>query len=151
MQEQHEWLDALLHLMRLMRRGSGQNRDLPRSVYHLLRVVMDEGSIRTSELAQRLDIRPSSLTELLHRAQAHELITRERDPDDSRAYRIRATPGGAALMERHHDAHVARAQSLRLALTPEEAAQFTQLCQKLCDHLAATQGKDTAPAQRRKH
>ncbi len=51
-------------------------------------------------IADRLQIRHHSAVELLTRAAAAGLVTRQADPDDARRVTIRLTPRGARVLER---------------------------------------------------
>ena len=58
------------------------------------------GPMRLAQLAQSLGITPSTLTRNLVRLEADRLLTREADPDDSRAARVRLTAAGERAARR---------------------------------------------------
>jgi DNA-binding MarR family transcriptional regulator len=58
----------------------------------------------TAELAAHAGMTKQSMHELVTHLQQHGYVTRERDPDDSRALRLRLTPAGRTL---ERDVHLA--------------------------------------------
>lgn len=59
---------------------------------HVLALIRTEGPLRQSALLERLDVRSSSLSEVLGKLERQGLIVRERDEADRRGYVITATP-----------------------------------------------------------
>ena len=68
------------------------------------------GPMRLAQLAQSLGITPSTLTRNLARLEADRLLSRETDPVDSRAARVRLTAAGerAARRVEHQELQFAR-------------------------------------------
>jgi DNA-binding MarR family transcriptional regulator len=58
------------------------------------------GPMRLAQLAQSLGITPSTLTRNLVRLETDRLLTREKDPDDSRAARVSLTAAGERAARR---------------------------------------------------
>lgn len=149
MEPTNDLIEHLMRLMRLLKRGSGSPTSLSRGNYHMLRIVSEREGIRTTELAERLDIRPSSLTEQLHRAEHHGLVSRERDPKDSRVSTIHATQKARDLLERHRMERDEQSARWTAALTAEETQQFCALCEKLSRFLEAQQPVETGDRRSR--
>src|SRR5664279_1948883 len=63
----------------------------------LVRIDRTEG-LKQSELADLLDLQPISLTRLLDRLAANELIERRADPNDRRANRLYLKPAAKPLL-----------------------------------------------------
>jgi DNA-binding MarR family transcriptional regulator len=57
----------------------------------VLMSLWKEDGVKMVELGRRAGLEPSSMTGLLDRMERDELVSREPDPDDRRAYRIRLT------------------------------------------------------------
>lgn len=76
--------------------------------------------ISQRELAERLDLEKSSVSRLVADLEAGGLLTRERDPDNRRLYRLEITPEGRRL--HRHAAHAlhARYERWASAMAPEE-------------------------------
>ncbi len=103
----------------------------------LISVLNKAGSMTTGELAEALDLRPSSLSELLGKLEKKDLILRTQDENDKRVYRISLTDNAKLLEEKiaaERDAHMAVYSA---CFTEEEAATFCALCEKLSKHLEA--------------
>lgn len=129
-----------MRLMRLVRRQSGGERSHSHGDGRLMQALVEHPGSSAREIAERMDIRPSSLSEKLDRLEARGDVERLRDADDSRVVRLRLTQRGLAEAERSAEqARRARA-SLDECLTDEEKRLFCGLCEKLCGHLA----KETA-------
>jgi DNA-binding MarR family transcriptional regulator len=100
----------------------------------LLHALSSNEGISSRELAELLDMRPSSLTELLNRLEADGLIIREKDAQDMRVSHISLTEDGkkhlidaSAPWHAHDD--------FSDILTQEETAVFLELCGKLSNGL----------------
>ncbi len=65
--------------------------------YLAMVALWEADGITVGELGRRLGLESSTLTPLLKRLQAMELVTRERDSEDERQVRIRLTDKGRAL------------------------------------------------------
>lgn len=110
-----------------------------------LSILADNEGASSRELAELMDIRPSSLTELLTRLEEEGLVQRTTDPDDRRVTRVSLTDKGrelAAKMKAEHEQRVARVNS---CFTEEEAASFCAMCERLSAHLEALAKEDGAP------
>lgn len=133
--------DHIMRLVRMMRRyPAGGAEHISHSALQLLKVILMEDGIRTSELAQRLDIRPSSLTDLLKRMEENGDITRERDEQDSRVQRIHATDKAREAFAQRQVQRARQAERLAACLSEEESAAFCATCDKLSAFLEAEYG-----------
>lgn len=65
----------------------------------VLREVQRRPGVTPGELAESLCIHPSTVTGLVDRLVARELLHRRRRTDDRRSSRLRITPAGEALLE----------------------------------------------------
>lgn len=65
--------------------------------YLAMVALWEADGITVGDLGRRLGLESSTLTPLLKRLQAMDLVARDRDPDDERQVRIRLTPKGRAL------------------------------------------------------
>lgn len=105
--------------------GFGRNR--------LLYVISNNNGASSRELAEILDIRPSSLTEMLSKLEQDGLIEKCRDEQDSRIVHVALTISGKELM--HSEAALRSQYHLRISkvLSKEEQLQFCDYCQRLID------------------
>ncbi|MFT8411751.1 MAG: MarR family transcriptional regulator [Schleiferilactobacillus perolens] len=104
----------------------------------LLRVIADQDQPTSAQLAEILDIRPSSVSELLGKLENAGFITREQDPDDKRASRIHITEAGQAKLSEAERAQTDFADQVLAGLSDEEQQQLLALLNKANDHLAET-------------
>ncbi|EHO48929.1 MarR family winged helix-turn-helix transcriptional regulator [Lentilactobacillus kisonensis] len=111
-----------------------QMQDRP---YHMhgqhraLAVLAKEGTLIQSQLAEILDIRPSSLTELLSKLEDRGLITRTADEDDKRVTKVSITDDGRKLIENDHDSSSKMLDTLFEGLSADEITELSQLFDKL--------------------
>jgi MarR family transcriptional regulator, organic hydroperoxide resistance regulator len=62
--------------------------------YLVMLALWEESPLKVSELAQRLSLEPATLSPLLKRLEANDMVTRGRDPRDDRALAITLTANG---------------------------------------------------------
>lgn len=136
-------LDIIMRLSRVSRRRRQEEpggRRLSRSVYRAMVILRKEGAMRASDLAERLDIRPASLTEQLTRMEQLGLIRREKDPDDMRVVLVVLSEQGMLELDRDREHRLAWNKKLEEALTEEEHQTFAELAEKLIAFFEAVKG-----------
>lgn len=128
---------AFLKLSRAMRRCPPERRELPfpPAVGRLLECVSKNAGVSSRELCEMLDLRPSSLSEMLSRAEAEGLITRTADETDRRVQRVALSPQGRAIVSDMEEARNRDAEKKTACLTEEEKVQFCALCNRLSEHI----------------
>ena len=128
---------ACLKLARAMRRIPPERREypFPPAVGRLLDCAAKNPGVSSRELCEFLDVRPSSLSEMLSRAEAEGFITRTVDEADRRIQRIALSDKGQKAVSDMENARNAEAQKMTSALTEEEKEQFCALCDKLSTHM----------------
>jgi len=132
--------EAIARLSRMMRRlQGGASHHFPGG-QRLLEIVLADDGIRASELAQRLNIRPSSLTDALNRMEHHGLIERRRDEEDSRVTRVHVTEKGMQRFQEHKPPHEAWSKTLNGCITQQEKEQFCALSEKIIAFLEQQPG-----------
>ena len=124
---------ACLKLARAMRRIPPERREypFPPAVGRLLDCAAKNPGVSSRELCEFLDVRPSSLSEMLSRAEADGFITRTVDEADRRVQRISLSAKGQKAVTEMETARNLEAQKMTSALTEEEKEQFCALCDKL--------------------
>ena len=86
-----------IHLLRKLRRedeSSGLNA--PR--LSALSVIVFSGPLSLGDLAAAEQVRPPTMTRIVHALETQMLVTRRRDQTDGRSIRLAATPAGKALL-----------------------------------------------------
>jgi len=135
---------AVMKLTRAMRRGPmrpGHGHEPPMGGGRLLSILKENNNVTSRELAELLDIRPSSLTEILTRLEKDELLTRTADPGDKRVSRVALTEKGEKLEAEMAAEHTARLEKFAACFTDEEAASFCEMCERLSAHLENLDGE----------
>ena len=140
--ERNEVIKSTLKLARAMRRRPPKgNHEFPPPVARTLSVLAGNDGATSRELCEILDIRPSSLSELLGKMEEHGLVTRQTSEEDRRASQVLLTDEGktaAAGLKENMKKH---AEEFSACFTEEEAETFCALADKLSAHLEATAGE----------
>lgn len=126
---------------------------------NVLSIIRERGSIKQAELLELLDVRSSSLSELLGKLQRNGLIERTRNEKDKRSFIISATqqagapPAGRWQGQGRHKGRQQSADALFACLDAAERQQLGTLLQKLIGSLEneglcpdCSDGPDTAGA-----
>lgn len=101
----------------------------------LMKALSENDSVSSRELAELLDIRPSSLTELLTRAEKKGLIVRTPDENDKRVTRVSLSEDGKKAIEQMEAPMRSHLEQITACFTDEEKTEFCRLCGKLADHI----------------
>lgn len=99
----------------------------------VLAILIKEDGLIQSQLAEILDLRPSSLAELMKKLEAAGAITRVADEQDKRIKRVYLTEAGRKKIEGHLCQHEEQSDVFFGGLTPQEQQQFSMLMQKMTD------------------
>ena len=128
---------SILKLSRAMRRCPPPRGELPfpPAVGRLLECVSAAPGVSSRELCEALDLRPSSLSEILARAEGEGLLTRAVDEEDRRVLHISLTEKGRSVVREMETARGEDAKKKASCLTEEEKRQFCSLCEKLSVHI----------------
>ena len=105
------------------------------AIGRLLACVAEHPRVSSRDLCEMLDLRPSSLSEMLARADSDGWIFRTVDEEDRRIQRVDLSPKGKAYMEEMEKARREDLERKTACFTEEEKAQFCALCNRLSDHL----------------
>jgi DNA-binding MarR family transcriptional regulator len=98
-----------------------------------LSLLADEGPLSQQRLGERMGVDRTTMVALVDGLERSGLVERERDPDDRRAYALRATPRGRRVLERAAAA-AERAEAEFLAPIPaRDARQLKQILRKLVE------------------
>ena len=113
---------AILKLSRAMRRCPPERKEFPfpPAVGRLLGCVAGNADISSRELCEMMDLRPSSLSEMLTRAEQEGWIIRTADEEDRRMQHVSLSEKGSAVIHDLIQAREAEAAKKTACLTPEE-------------------------------
>jgi DNA-binding MarR family transcriptional regulator len=110
-----EFRAALRRFLRTTERNARSAGLTPQRYLLLLMIKGAEdnsGKSTVTELAERLQLAQSTVTELVRRAEEVGLLQRERSPDDGRVAFLRLTPEGERRLERSFTTNEAERQAL---------------------------------------
>ncbi len=134
-QTQEKMLASLDRVMRLLKRCPTSRSRHGRGVYRLLTIINETNNTSTRDLAELLDVRPSSLNERLVLLEQEELIRRERDPNDQRVFLVELLPKGKQHLDTIIQEQRKFNEELGKILTKEESETFVFLTEKLAKGL----------------
>lgn len=92
--------------------------------------------IKQVEIARNLDLSRASVTGFLDSLEHDGMLQRQPCPGDKRAFHLRLTKRGIALVEKLLPHHVANMGRLTQCLKKEDVRQFNHLLEKLADGLS---------------
>lgn len=107
--------------------------DITPSQSRALSVLMRQGTVRPSELAEHLHIAARSATEVVDDLQQRGLAGRHPDPADRRATLVALTDAGTAAGQAIASARQAEAESFFGALSPADRADLSRILRQLRD------------------
>lgn len=130
-------LSRLIHRMehRMAHDDAPQKLKIHRSQTRLLSIISQNNGASQRDLAELMDIRPSSMTEMLLRMEQAGLITRKQDANDQRVMRIFLTEAGEKATEQSNTSTLDLTAALFNSLTTEEQTQMLLLIEKLSANL----------------
>ena len=137
MNRENDVILAALKLSRAMRRCPPDRREFafPPAAGRLLECVATNSNVSSRELCEMLDVRPSSLSEMLARAESEGWVTRTVDEDDRRIQRVALSEKGREIVTRMREARETDYAKKTACFSEEEKAAFCSLCNRLSDHI----------------
>ena len=133
----HDVILASLKLARAMRRCPPEHGEVPfpPAIGRLLACAAENPGVSSRELCELLDVRPSSLSEMLSRAEVDGLLIRAVDEEDRRIQRITLSEKGSKLIAEMKAARDRDAEKKAACLSDAEKQQFCDLCNRLSEHI----------------
>lgn len=138
-------MKALHGVLHGLKRSMGDAVD--RATFSVLAVVRRAGSLRPTELAERVGLDGSTVSRHVSNLADRGLVERTRDPEDARAQRVALTEAGEAYLDR---LWAERAAALDVALDHWSAAdrgRLVALLQRLAEDIAPDQEQHARPRQ----
>lgn len=99
----------------------------------LVAMLMDNGPMVQSRIAERMGIRPQSLSELIAKAESDGMVTRRQSEEDKRQTIVTLTEKGRESVESFRCAHRQHAEEFLAPLTDEEKQQLLSVLRKLME------------------
>ncbi len=135
MEQQRDIVSNVMRVARKVRRLERPDRNESRGSLRLLRKLADHEGLTARELAEMMDIRQPSLTEMLNRLEGGGIVRREPDQRDHRKIRIYLQDEGREILERYREQRQQEVEYLNAVLTREEQQLFCRICDKMADAL----------------
>lgn len=130
-----------IRLARLVHRESHRHiRDiddhrLHRGQGHLLSLISENPGAKQIDLAEMMDMRPSSMTEYLVKLDQAGLVGRKHDENDQRVIRVYITDKGKEILEKAAGSMSEMTESVFGVLSADEKEQFHATIKKLTESL----------------
>ncbi len=99
----------------------------------LMGMLNDEGAMSQSQLADRLEIRPQSLSEMLAKIEGEGFILRRQSEEDKRQTIVELTGEGKARVEQFRVMHRRHAEAFLDPLSEEEKQALDGILKKLIE------------------
>ncbi len=108
-------------------RGGPTEQVVERAAYGILAWLHDTGPLRSSELAAHFHLDASTISRQVAALEQAGLVTREPDPDDRRALRLRLTEHGRGVLKKTRAERRGVVRELLRSWSPEDLASFASL------------------------
>ncbi|WP_366657547.1 MarR family transcriptional regulator [Fodinicurvata sp. EGI_FJ10296] len=129
-------LNDIARLMRLSFERKAGPGSLSRAQWSVLANLDRNDGISQAELACLLEVDPVTVTRLVDRLVAAELVVRSPDPDDRRVHRLSLTAHAQPHLARMAEiAGIVRSEALD-GLEPEEVERFTRVADHIRSNLS---------------
>ena len=148
-------VESLFQSIRTLKAAGAPGNSVDGACSAVLHYVQAHGPVRPTDLAAQMMLDGSTVSRHLQTLERLDLVDRERDPEDGRAFRIACTPAGSSAAAA---ALAARRDLLLTALEGWSAPDLVRLQELLgrltrdlasaCPH-TRTSGRDIAAADRR--
>ena len=136
MEENYVITASVLKLMRAMRRRPMRPKhEFPPAVGRMLLTLQANDGASPAELCEVMDVRPSSMSELLGRMEENGLVRREMSETDKRATKVFLSDTGKDSVARIEAKFREENEQLAACFSEEERAQFCALCDRLSAHV----------------
>ena len=143
MEQNNDLTRSVLKLMRAMRRRPMRpEHSVPPAFGRMLMTLKKNNGASPAELCEYMDVRPSSMSELLSRMEEAGYVSRVGNEEDRRATRVYLSDAGTAEADKLADSFETENAKFAACFTDEEKVQFCTLCGKLSAHLENLAGNE---------
>lgn len=127
----HVALASLVRIYQFRDRDRICCHDISVTQCHALEVLVEQGAMRSQELAATLRLDKSTTTRVIDALVRKGHVARSADPDDARAVSLRATASGRALYRRINQGLVQQQVELLRDMSPTARREATRLIRRL--------------------
>jgi DNA-binding MarR family transcriptional regulator len=110
-----------------LKRAFEREVGLGAAAWFLLTMLINEDGISQGDVSQRFEVDPSRITRLAQRLEKEGLLCRERDTEDNRVVRLRATDKGRLLIESRQERRERFEERIRQAFNQDQLAEFRRM------------------------
>ncbi len=100
---------------------------LSAATWFLLKMLIEEDGVSQGEVSEKFEVDPSRITRLAQKLEREGLLRRERDPEDGRVVRLRATEEGRRLIESRQGRREGFEERIRQGFRQEELTEFRRM------------------------
>ena len=111
--------------------------DITPEQWVVLQIVSKEKNLSQQDLSARLEKDKNSTKALVDRLIKKELLTRQKDDNDKRFYKLQATAAGVQLTKKLAELDYDFMQEAESGLTAKELASFTRILTRLEEKITA--------------
>jgi DNA-binding MarR family transcriptional regulator len=134
--------------LRVRAHASMEKIGLYRGQHFALRALWQQEGITHSELAEWLNVRPATVTNMVKRMEKAGLVERRRDAEDERVSRVYLTEAGRDVQDAVEGVWRKLEEQTFAGFSPEELDQFNQFLLRIQDNLNLDSNQDqTASSQ----
>ncbi|WP_171050924.1 MarR family transcriptional regulator [Bacillus sp. BHET2] len=135
---QHSYIDRLFAAFQVSNRHiqqemSSQLKDMNLTVpqFYILYLLSASERIKSTELAEKLEVKPSAITVMIDRLLKHNLVVRERDENDRRIVNLMLSSEGREVYEKAKDMRRKVFSRYLAYLDEEDVDQLVSIYEKL--------------------
>jgi DNA-binding MarR family transcriptional regulator len=107
----------------------------------VLHALWDQDGLTQSELAERLDRSPSTITKTVQRMEKGGFVERRSDDADERISRVYLTAAGQAIQPAVEQVWIKFNQQVLAGFTPEELVLFAEFLDRVCQNVTNAQSQ----------
>ncbi|OFW74916.1 MAG: hypothetical protein A2201_06335, partial [Alicyclobacillus sp. RIFOXYA1_FULL_53_8] len=110
---------------------------------YMLYFIQKTSHCTVSQLAEKMEVKPSAITVMLDRLEHHGFVLRVRDEIDRRLVRVELTSQGTQMLDKVMGIKQNAVQRCLLHIPPEELAAFLDTFEKLAEITVQTTAKES--------
>lgn len=147
--ERQRDLGGLLHrIHKILSRFHQRQDHAHHAQFRCLAIISQNTPMRQNKLQEMLDVRSSSLSELLQKLEKNGLITRCQNENDRRSYVLSATEKGRMYISTNKQSRMQQSEQMFACLSEEEKEQLEKIFQKIIASIALEQTPEASELEK---
>lgn len=138
-----QFVDCVQAIGRYMKRNQRDNQeatDITKTQWMILRMLGKQDSCTIGQLADRLEVRSSSMSQMIDRLELAGTVYRESDKNDARTRIVKLTDAGKETISRIKHSRMEIMAGPFNQLTEEEQNTLVEIMMKMTTHLKPSGG-----------